>query len=310
MKKETIHTDTAPDREISDMLERLEQDYHSIPVPPEMKQRILKTFEEAETMTTNNTDNTNTDKKIRSLFPRRAAQTAAAALLAVTVLANSGPQVAFAMEQIPVIGAITKVVTFRTYERTEGRTEAKVEVPQLDPSQAGAPDAAAKLNRSVEEYTSQIISRFEADTKAAGADAPHGLFSDYQVITDNDRFFTLRLNTTEIMASGNESVKIYTIDKKADKILTLADLFPGDSDYNKHLTAAVKEQMRNNMKADSSLTYFLEDDALGFSSLKEDQSFYINDKGNLVLVFNEYDVAPGYMGLVEIELPESVYHMN
>lgn len=41
---------------------------------------------------------------------------AAAAMIAITVLANATPALANAMEQIPVIGSIAKVVTFRTYE--------------------------------------------------------------------------------------------------------------------------------------------------------------------------------------------------
>lgn len=41
---------------------------------------------------------------------------AAAAMIAITVLVNATPALANAMEQIPVIGSIAKVVTFRTYE--------------------------------------------------------------------------------------------------------------------------------------------------------------------------------------------------
>lgn len=37
-------------------------------------------------------------------------------MIAITVLANATPALANAMEQIPVIGSIAKVVTFRTYE--------------------------------------------------------------------------------------------------------------------------------------------------------------------------------------------------
>ena len=34
----------------------------------------------------------------------------------ITALANSSSEICYAMQNIPVIGAITKVVTFRTYE--------------------------------------------------------------------------------------------------------------------------------------------------------------------------------------------------
>ncbi len=36
-----------------------------------------------------------------------------------------------------------------------------------------------------------------------------------------------------------------------------------------------------------------------FTSIAEDQDFYVNKDGKVVVCFNEYDVAPGYMGCVE-----------
>ena len=31
--------------------------------------------------------------------------------------------------------------------------------------------------------------------------------------------------------------------------------------------------------------------------------FYVNEKGKLTLVFDKYEVAPGYMGMVEFSIP-------
>ena len=38
-----------------------------------------------------------------------------------------------------------------------------------------------------------------------------------------------------------------------------------------------------------------------------EQSFYWNADGDLVLVFDEYAVAAGYMGMVEFTIPQDVY---
>ena len=43
-----------------------------------------------------------------------------------------------------------------------------------------------------------------------------------------------------------------------------------------------------------------------FKGLTGDESYYFNDKGELVIAFAEYDVAPGYMGAVEFTIPASV----
>ncbi len=39
----------------------------------------------------------------------------------------------------------------------------------------------------------------------------------------------------------------------------------------------------------------------GFKSIKDDQSFYINESKNLVIVFQMYDIAPRSSGYPEFE---------
>ena len=40
--------------------------------------------------------------------------------------------------------------------------------------------------------------------------------------------------------------------------------------------------------------------------MKDDQSFYVNADGELVIAFDEGDVAPMYMGSQEFVIPKSV----
>lgn len=310
-------TDTADElleEAMASSIRRLSDEYRSIPVPPAMKERVQTAICKTDEPSGRSSEKNNSAKSSRRapVIMLRTIQTTAAALLTITVLANLSPQTAYAMEKIPILGAITHVVTFRTYEKQEGKTEAKVEVPKIESeNSSGFSQAAEKVNRSAEEYTNQIIEQFEADVAEDGSENPHALYSDYKVVTDNERFFTLRIDTLEIMASGAQSVKLYTIDKTTDQIVTLSDLFPDNNDYISFLSDAVKTQMRQNMEADSSLIYFLDQGMdSDFTSIKPDQDFYINESGHLVLVFDEYEVAPGYMGIVEIELPDSVYRLS
>lgn len=39
--------------------------------------------------------------------------------------------------------------------------------------------------------------------------------------------------------------------------------------------------------------------------MTEDNKFYINEAGNLVIVFEKYEVAPGFMGQQEFEIVKS-----
>lgn len=312
------------EQEMDDEMKKMAKSYRSVKIPDELKCKVLDSIArgraEAEMEEKKESEKVSEVEKVPEMrnvsevkkmnrILLRTGQTAAAALLAVTVLANSGANIAYAMEQIPVVGAITKVVTFRTYEKQEGNIEAKVEVPKVEAeSGAGMDQAATDINRSVEEYTNRLIAQFEADVKADGGESNHALYTNYEVITDNESLFTLRINVDEIMASSSGSVKIYNVDKSTDQIIGLKDLFPAGTDYITLLSDAAKKQMRANMEADKNKVYFLDEGMESdFQSIKEDQNFYINDAGHLVLVFDEYEVAPGSMGVVEIEIPGEVY---
>ena len=70
--------------------------------------------------------------------------------------------------------------------------------------------------------------------------------------------------------------------------------------------------MIENMKKDSNLTYFLEADENeevidSFDKIKENQDFYINNDGNLVICFDQYEVAPGYMGTLEFIISDKIF---
>ena len=41
----------------------------------------------------------------------------------------------------------------------------------------------------------------------------------------------------------------------------------------------------------------------GFTSIRDGQPFYLGVDGNPVVMFEEYEIAPGYMGIQEFEIP-------
>ncbi|HWI49311.1 MAG TPA: RsiV family protein, partial [Rummeliibacillus sp.] len=44
----------------------------------------------------------------------------------------------------------------------------------------------------------------------------------------------------------------------------------------------------------------------GSKKIKPTQNFYINKHHQLVIAFDKYEVAPGYMGLVEFKIPTKI----
>ena len=69
-----------------------------------------------------------------------------------------------------------------------------------------------------------------------------------------------------------------------------------------------KEQMREQMAADEMIAYWVDSEVpeWDFQSVNDDTTFYVNEAGKLMIVFDEYEVAPGYMGSVEFEIPTEV----
>lgn len=258
-------------------------------------------------------------KSSRKRRGRLFAASVAAAAAVVILLPNLSVSVAHAWEKLPVLSTIVKVVVWRDYHVEEGRYEADVSVPQVKVEpEKGADDAvkeqlqqsADQINASVEELTDQIISEFEAglenDPDMQGADS---IRVDHEIVTDNEKYFSMKVWVDEILGSGWVQERYYTIDRSTGNILALSDLFDDDS-YVDTISEEIKRQMQEQMDADENVYYWLHDQDIpewNFKQISKDQSFYINNDGRLVICFNEGDVAPMYMGCVKFEMPETIW---
>jgi len=134
-----------------------------------------------------------------------------------------------------------------------------------------------------------------------------GLMVSYDTIMNNARWFTLQLTITTTAASSNTRYKIYNIDRNIGKIVELEDLFPRNYDYVTVISENIKMQMREQMKTDDGITYFIRssEEPDGFDKIKRNQNFYFNDKGNLVIVFDQGEVAPSYVGTPKFVIPKA-----
>ena len=224
----------------------------------------------------------------------------AAAVLALFIaVPNVSPAAAAAMADIPVLGAVVRVVTFRNYTYDDGWHSADVSVPEL----AGS-DAAREVSDQVRAYTDRLIARFEETCeKELGKEGYLGLDVSSTVVTDSDTWFTLRVDAVETQASGYEFSRFYHINKATDQVVTLKDLFREDADYVTVLSDEVRRQMEERMAEDREASYFPEE----FTAIDPEQNFYFNGSGELVLVFDEYTIAPGSMGMPEFPIPADVY---
>ena len=290
-------------------------------------------------------DRARMEKKRVEHARRRSAWTAVAAAAVVMIaLPNTNIQIAHAMENIPLLGGFFRLVTVRQYNYSDENHDAEVELAQIsygEDAGEGVPagevavgaatlegtaaesvegvgvgqeaavanlseDGVEAVNQDMEATVEELIRQFEDTLSEEGY---HGLHVSQEVVTDNERYYTVKLSVLETEASGYENNQFYTIDKQTGNVVTLEDLFVEGSDYISAISENIKTQMQEQMAADEGVIYFLDNDDMpefNFQGITEQTNFYFNEKDELVIAFDEYEVAPGSMGAPEFVIPQEV----
>ncbi len=254
---------------------------------------------------------TNTSKR-RRLRPLKICTsiccTAAAACAAIVMLVNINQNISYAMQDIPFIGNLIRVVTVYKKDFNDDYHYANVSLPQVD-VKSGLEEPINYINADVKQLTDSVLEAFYKDVDEL-PNSHFGLTIDYDVITNTDTWFTLRLLLHYNAGSSNTVYRFYHIDKIKGKIVKLSELFDNNFDYQQILSSNIKLQIKEKMAADDSLIYWIEDNPNAITIFKEidaDQNFYFDKDNNLVIVFDKYDIAPGYMGCPEFTIPKPLY---
>ena len=283
-------------------LQALKKNYQKPQMSNNQLDKLRKRMEEA------NMENRR-DKRKKKMIQATAA--AAAIVGAFLILPNTSASIAHAMEQIPIIGQLVEVVTFRDYTYETDRNMADIEVPEIKlDDQAAEGEVKENLERSTEEInaeiqkiTSELIAEFEANLEYE--EGYQDVIVQSEILATEEEYFTLKLICYQGAGSGYQWNYYYTIDLNTGERLQLKDIFAEGADYITPISENVKEQMREQMAADENIYYWLEDEIeeWNFKAITDETSFYLNDKGNVVIGFDEGEVAPMYMGTVEFEIP-------
>lgn len=242
----------------------------------------------------------------KPIWVKVATSVAVAALLLV-VLPNTSPTISYAMEQIPGIGNVVKLVSRYHYGHDSERNSADVDVPELKSDNETMAKTTEEINEEIKKITNDIIKEFEAGLE--DEEGYQDVMVKSELLATTEDYFTLKLICYQGAGSGAEWDYYYTIDLKTGERLQLKDLFKEGADYVPPISDSIKEQMRERMKEDENVRYWIDEEEfpdMNFVAIKVEEDFYINDKGNLVICFDEGDVAPMYMGCVSFEIPKEV----
>lgn len=281
----------------NDKIDKLKENYNNIEIPKELDDVINDAFNESENkkLENNKKDWRRNMKNMKKWY----ASAAAVGLIIVSV--NASSTFAKSLENIPVIGNIIRVVNFNNYRIDKDGMDVSISLPEVS---SDSKDLEYKLNKEFEKEGKEAYKKYEAEVeklKKEGKTTHKSAEMWSETVAENAKTVSVAIYNTETEASAATSRKIYNIDKKDKTILTLEGMF-GNNDYVDVLSKNILSQMKERTKKDSNDVYFVDNTF----KIKKDQPFYINDKGELVICFDEYEVAPGSAGLVEFVIPSNV----
>jgi hypothetical protein len=279
-------------------LEKLKQKYEDVPIPEGLDFLVKNALKQGRKAASK-----------KKIYKKAAVAAASAAIVAsaLTIGANTNEVMAKTLADMPIIGGIVKVLTFKHYAVNEDKYNADIKVPEIQ----GLENKALQnsLNEKYMEENKKLYDSFMADIellKQKGG-GHLGVNSGYVVKTDNDRILSIGRYVVNTVGSSSTVFKYDTIDKKNQVLITLPSLFKDES-YVSVISSNIKSQMKERMEADKNKIYWIEGQVeesvkVAFQNISKEQNFYINNEGKLVISFNKYEVAPGYMGVIEFIIP-------
>lgn len=294
-------------------LERIKEQYKKAKMTEGQVERMRQRIDDAKK---------EKESRKRKRFWSRTAVAAAAAAAAIVLLPNLSKDAAYAMSNLPLVGNLIEVITFRDYQYEDERHTADIQVPKLKADQedlasdteqsSGGGQAkenlkktAEEINAEIQSITDKIVKEFEEGAK--DKEGYQDVIVKHETIATGEDYFVLKLICYQGAGSGAEWDYYYTVDLKTGERLALSDLFEQGADYITAISEDIKAQMKEQMQKDENVFYWVEYEDVpewNFERITDETSFYLNQEGKLVICFNEGDVAPMYMGCVEFVISD------
>ena len=277
-------------------MNKFRNEYENIEIPDELEFLVRTTIKEQE------------KKMKRKNIINKSVIAAAVAGVVFVGRINLSSEISYALSEVPVLGSIVRVLTFKTFELKDNNFDAQLKTPAIEGLDS---KLEAMLNEKYLDENQKLYDDFmkEIDElkKADMEEAHMGIASGYEVKTDTDKLLVIGRYVVNTAGSSSTTIKYDTIDKQNKILITLPSLFK-DEAYIDIISENIKAQMKEQMK-DENNVYWLEDEMMGdenFSKIDKNQSFYITKDNQLVIAFDKYEIAPGYMGNPEFIIPSEL----
>ena len=289
-------------------LENMKERYDAVVIPAELNDRIQQEITRSRRQ--------QAEKKaasrrhtFRKMIRGMAAAAAAAGILFTTAL-NTSPVFAKEAAQLPVIGGVARILTFRSYETEKDDIAVSVEIPTIEMIAADTGITVDGINQEIlercEQYARDALLRAEEyrtpflDTGGTPDEwAEHNIkiTVGYEIRQQSNDYLSFVVRGTENWTNAYSESKYYNLDLNTGRPVTLQDLL--GSDYVELADKSIWEQIARRQNAGE--VFFTAEEG-GFTGISEYVRFYINRDNRPVIVFEKYEIAPGSSGEVEFEI--------
>ena len=278
-------------------LEDMKKDYENVKIPDELNIRIEKEIAKSRAR----------EKMIqlshRKRWFRNTAAAAAAVCVVFTTALNTSTAFAEEAAQLPVIGTLARVLTFRNYEAEKNGIGIAVEVPTIDMIQTETGIQVDEVNQQIYDLCRQYADEYrKAFLDTGGTEEEweaHKIQINvgYEIKSQTDQYLAFIVRGRGSWTTAYSESRYYNIDVNTGKRVTLADFF--GKDYVEAVNTDIREQIAQRKEAGE--VFWTEEEG-GFSGITEDAKFYVNEAGNPVIAFERYEIAPGSSGEIEFEI--------
>ncbi|MGL4818646.1 MAG: DUF3298 domain-containing protein [Bacilli bacterium] len=241
---------------------------------------------------------------------------AAVLMLTFVTSINASPAFAASVKEIPILGSFVELVASKTIRETKEWSETEVYVPKVE----GLADEQfqAKLNAMIQERMEAHIARGQKNADElmqaridTGTDptliSKVKVFADYERYYADENYLSFSIFMYDETAPSYLERYLYTIDVQNGRSLTLGDLIQTDAQMEQ-MNEEIRQQIAAREQADENQIYF--HDEWGFKTISPEQPFFINKNGNIVIYFEKYAIAPGYMGEQTFVMPKTIVSLK
>lgn len=291
-------------------LETMKERYDQIIIPEELNIRIQQEIQKSRQQQEEK-GRTGINCGFRKVLRGMEAMAAAVCILFTAAL-NTSPVFAKEAGELPVIGGLARILTFRSYETEKDDIALSVEIPTIEMIAEDTGIRVDRINQEIldrcNQYVDDAVLRAEeyrtafletGGTPEEWAEHNIKITVDYEIKQQNNDYLSFVVRGTENWTNAYSELRYYNLDFNTGKAVTLEDMLGGD--YVELVNKSIREQIVERQNAGE--IFFTAEEG-GFTGISEDVKFYINENNRPVIVFEKYEIAPGSSGEIEFEIQQ------